>query len=122
MTNVNINSRFLLLLLSLCSNGLAANERFYLADVKIVELPHTDIKVKPTNIELHEIEGYIDTKYVRLVAEIENNRYITGNIFDKSGKSDYVTGEIVDGVYHLYDSHGAHFTLQTNNNHRPEVK
>lgn len=61
----------------------------------------------------YELDGYINKKYVRVVLEMQNDndKYVVGNIYDKSGKGTYIHGEYVDGALHVYDSKGTHFTI-----------
>jgi len=68
-------------------------------------------KNKKPEIKQYEIEGYINKDYVRAVLEMESDKYVVGNIYDKSGKQTYVYGEYVDGALHVYDKKGKHFTI-----------
>jgi hypothetical protein len=49
-----------------------------------------------------------------LEATLENDRYVTGNLF-QNGKAIYVNGELVDGVFYLYDTQGKKYILNTKN-------
>ncbi len=64
----------------------------------------------PSKIEQYQIEGYADSKYVRFVVDITNNKIVNGQMF-KNGTIEYVHGEMVDGVLHLYGQTGEHFTV-----------
>ncbi len=64
----------------------------------------------------YEIEGYMNNNqaYVRMVLEKENDKYVVGNMYDKSGKETYIHGEYVDGALHVYDKQGVHYTIVVN--------
>jgi hypothetical protein len=68
--------------------------------------------IKPERKQ-YEIEGYLNNNqaYVRMVLEMENEKYVVGNMYDKSGKETYIHGEYVDGALHVYDKKGKHFTI-----------
>lgn len=68
-------------------------------------------KSEKSEIKQYEIEGYINETYVRVVLEQENDNYVVGNMYDKSGKETYIHGEYVDGALHVYDRKGTHFTI-----------
>ncbi len=70
--------------------------------------------------KLYEIEGYINKNqaYVRMVLEMENEKYVVGNMYDKSGRETYIHGEYVDGALHVYDKRGVHYTIVVNERSR----
>ncbi len=72
--------------------------------------------VKPERKQ-YEIEGYMNNNqaYVRMVLEKENDKYVVGNMYDKSGKETYIHGEYVDGALHVYDKQGVHYTIVIDN-------
>jgi len=89
-----------------------------LADVSLVESnsghkkkPIKQHVTKPKTIEQYQIEGYADAKYVRFVVNVESKNIVNGHRIASNGNKTYVSGEVVDGVLHLYDSKGGHFTV-----------
>jgi len=102
------------------------DEKMLVADVSFSELnsgkPKYPPKPKSTLLkpgigsqrtQQYELDGYINKKYVRVVLEKQNHKdkYVVGNIYDKSGKGTYIHGEYVDGALHVYDRKGTHFTI-----------
>jgi len=67
-------------------------------------------RVKSTTQQF-EIEGYANSVYVRFVVDVVNNKRVSGLMFHENGVSSYVYGDIVNGVLHIYDSKGLHFTV-----------
>jgi hypothetical protein len=59
------------------------------------------------------ISGYIGGNYVYMMMEVENGRYVMGNIL-QNGKQTYVSGEIVNGVLYVYDNQGKEYTVKNN--------
>lgn len=59
----------------------------------------------------YNVEGYVDSSYVRFVVELTANNLITGQIIQPNGINRAVSGELINGVFHLYDSEGEHFTV-----------
>lgn len=68
------------------------------------------INTTSNKIEQYQIEGYADSKYVRFVVDIANKKIVSGQMF-KNGKTEYVHGELLDDVLHLYGQAGEHFTV-----------
>ncbi len=111
-------------------NNLATPVKFAainFSEVTITE-PTTKPKKKPKSRSIkrqivrpehkqYEIEGYINKNqaYVRMVLEMENDKYVVGNMYDKSGRETYIHGEYVDGALHVYDKQGVHYTIVINN-------
>ena len=58
---------------------------------------------KPEIIKQLHIDGYIDTKYARLVVDIVNGKKLTGYLFEQTGSKKYVYGEKINGVLHICD-------------------
>jgi hypothetical protein len=58
-----------------------------------------------------DIDGYLNSKYVRLSVDVKNKKTVTGYLFDKSGTNTYVYGEYAYGALHVYDSKGTHYTI-----------
>jgi len=58
-----------------------------------------------------EIEGYVDSNYVRVIVDTSEDKLVTGQMFRENGKSIYVYGEFVNDELHLYDPKGKHFTV-----------
>lgn len=57
------------------------------------------------------IEGYVDSAYVRLVVEIDNKKRVTGHMWKENEEVMYVYGEIVNDIFHLYEPEGGYFTV-----------
>ncbi len=58
-----------------------------------------------------QIEGYVDSSYVRVIVDISKDKLITGQMFLENGEATYVYGEFVKDVLHLYQPEGRHFTV-----------
>lgn len=69
---------------------------------------------RPRAIEQYEIEGYIKSQYIRAVLQVANQQSVTGNIYDQQGNGTYVYGKFMNGVLHVYDPAGKHFTIIVN--------
>ena len=66
---------------------------------------------KEKNKQQLQIEGYVDSNYVRVIVDISKNKLITGQMFLENGDATYVYGEFVEDVLHLYEPEGRHFTV-----------
>lgn len=130
MKCISIINSFILstILVGFChaANNDGKQESTYLAAVDIVDnktdnnenkknLVPTDRKtpIKPQSKRI-ELTGYIDTRYVYLIIDIKNGRYVTGNIF-QNGKPTYINGEYVNGVLYLYDNQRKQYTVINDN-------
>ncbi len=63
------------------------------------------------HVQQVEIEGYADSRYVRFVVDIVNSTTVAGQMHGTNGPKSNVHGEIVDGVIHLYEPNGQHYTV-----------
>lgn len=83
---------------------------------KPIVVEKTPAKKKPLltiikkKTEQYQIEGYANTTYVRFVVETTKNNLITGQMF-QGGNDEYVSGEIINNVIHLYGEDGTHYTV-----------
>ncbi len=88
-------------------NKVAANTQATNEDKKKV-IQHQE---NPKSIEQYQIEGYVDSKYVRFVVDVNQDNLLTGLMFTEGSKGRYVTGEFINKVLHLYNEQGGHFTV-----------
>ena len=64
------------------------------------------------NRQQFQIEGYVDSDYVRVVVDnVSKDKLITGQMFLENREAIYVHGEFVDDILHLYGPEGTHFTV-----------
>ena len=68
-------------------------------------------KIKQRKNKQYNIEGYVDSNYVRFVVELTDNNLIAGQMVRGDGHNVPVSGTLVNGVLHLYDLNGTHFTV-----------
>lgn len=68
-------------------------------------------KIIPKKVNQYEIEGYANSKYVRISIEIDENGEIVGNIFNAKGKMTYIHGEHINNSLELYDGNGEQYTI-----------
>ena len=66
---------------------------------------------KQPKFQQYEIDGYSDSKYVRFVVDVSRDKQVAGRMIEKKGPGRAVHGEFIDGVLHLYDRKGKHFTI-----------
>lgn len=66
---------------------------------------------KQPKFQQYEIDGYSDSKYVRFVVDVSRDNLVMGRMIEKKGPGRAVHGEFIDGVLHLYDRKGKHFTV-----------
>ena len=64
------------------------------------------VKNKPS-----QIEGYVDSDYVRVVFHTFKDKLVTGQMFLENAEAIYVYGEVVNDELHLYGPKGKHFTV-----------
>lgn len=65
---------------------------------------------KPSVAKQVQIEGYADSVYVRFIVDITKDKMVSGQMIEEAGAT-YVYGEIIDGMLHLYDTHGKHYQV-----------
>lgn len=65
------------------------------------------------------INGYIDSKYVRLVVEFENENHLTGYLFEQNKTKKYIYGEKINNVLYIYDPSGQRLTVILAKNSKP---
>jgi hypothetical protein len=82
------------------------------AGVDFVETEQKQIK---TILKLPSRKIEFITYNGRLDATLENERYVTGNLF-QNGKAIYVNGELLNGVIYLYDNQGKRYVLNVDKN------
>lgn len=84
------------------------------AETKKVEV-HTALQAEPSAPmppkSPYEIEGFIGSKYARIVVESNKGGVIRGRLFVQDSPSLFVQGKKVNNVIHLYDSESNHFTI-----------
>jgi len=75
--------------------------------------PHKFYSGAKTRIrERFDIDGYVDKKYVYAIVDVEDERYVTGYLYDRKGNKEYVYGEFAYGALYVYDKKGKMYVIQ----------
>lgn len=77
--------------------------------------PPKQVIIKNQRSKQLYIDGYIDSKYVRLVVEFENNKNLTGYLFENNKTKKYIYGEKINNVLYIYNTSGQQFTVILSN-------
>lgn len=77
--------------------------------------PPKQVIIKNQRSKQLYIDGYINSKYVRLVVEFENDKNLTGYLFENNKTKKYIYGEKINNVLYIYDTSGQQFTVILSN-------
>lgn len=114
-----MNKLLIIFLIILVWQKVSLAEVFFVANddipakkplIKKYDKKRNKINITPKKIEQYQIEGYADSRYVRFVVDVANQKIVNGQML-KNGTTEYVYGEFVDDVLHLYGQTGEHFTV-----------
>lgn len=62
--------------------------------------------------ERFDIDGNVGNKYVQAIVDVEDERYVTGYLYDRKGNKEYVYGEFAYGALYVYDKKGKMYVIQ----------
>lgn len=62
--------------------------------------------------ERFDIDGNVGSKYVQAIVDVEDDRYVTGYLYDRKGNKEYIYGEFAYGALHVYDKKGKMYVIQ----------